>query len=151
MSNRWNRILWLLIYFHRLLNSFMWLLINHRLADVNGYQSTNQHRLVLIDRLVFRWLIFINCVRRIVTPERSSCVRKATREPQQSIIGLTESPSTKLSLQICIGSAVEHTCTTIARATRIRNWKDIWNCQIITLINARNWHMLRGTLWNVIK
>ena len=33
-------------------------------CNANRYQLTNQHRLVSIDRLVFQWSIFINCVRR---------------------------------------------------------------------------------------
>ena len=38
--------------------------IDDRLTDTNRYQLTNSHRSVSIDRLVFRWSIFIDCVHR---------------------------------------------------------------------------------------
>ena len=42
------------------LNTFGWLSIGHRLADTNRCQLTNMHRLVSIDRLLFRSSIFID-------------------------------------------------------------------------------------------
>ena len=41
-------------------HTFVWLSIGHRLADINRYQLTNVYRLTSIDRLDFRWSIFID-------------------------------------------------------------------------------------------
>ena len=48
------------------LNTFGWLSIGHRLADTNRCQLTNIYRLVSIDQLLFRSVIFIDRLR----PER---------------------------------------------------------------------------------